>query len=63
VAVQIERQAQPNRWEDWRFRVADVVLDQGQFGTAARLLRDDGHSASFPACRSRCTATRPRATT
>ena len=47
VAVQIERQAQPNRWEDWRFRVADVVLDEGQFGTAVRMLRDDGHTASF----------------
>jgi hypothetical protein len=43
VAVQIERQAQPNRWEDWRFRVAEVVADEGQFGAAPRLLRDDGH--------------------
>ncbi|KPF50831.1 hypothetical protein IP87_03455 [beta proteobacterium AAP121] len=47
VAVQIDRQHQPNRWEDWRFRVVDVLLDEGQFGTAPRLLRDDGKTASF----------------
>ena len=47
VAVQIERQASPNRWEDWRFRLVDVVLDEGQFGTGVRMLRDDGRSASF----------------
>jgi hypothetical protein len=47
VAVQIDRQRQPNRWEDWRFRIADVALDEGQFGPRPRLLRDDGHSASF----------------
>lgn len=47
VAVRIERQARPNRWEDWRFRVAEVLLDEGQFGNAVRLLRDDGASASF----------------
>jgi len=42
VAVVMERQAQPNRWEDWRFRVADVVLQEDAFGTAPRVLRDDG---------------------
>jgi len=42
VAVVIEREAQPNRWEDWRFRIAEVVADDGGFGTAARVLRDDG---------------------
>ena len=47
VAVQIERQASPNRWEDWRFRLVDVVLDEGQFGTGVRMLRDDGRSAIF----------------
>lgn len=36
------RAAQPNAWEDWRFQVVDVVLDQGQFGTDAHTLRDDG---------------------
>ena len=29
VAVQIERQRQPSRWEDWRFRITDVLLDEG----------------------------------
>lgn len=47
VAVQIDREHQPNRWEDWRFRLVDVLLDEGQFGTAPRLLRDDGKTARF----------------
>jgi hypothetical protein len=47
VAVQIDRQRQPNRWEDWRFDIAQVLLDEGQFGTQPRLLRDDGRTASF----------------
>ncbi len=47
VAVRMERQHQPNRWEDWRFRVVDVMLDEGQFGSTPRLLRDDGKTASF----------------
>lgn len=45
VAVLMEREKQPNRWEDWRFRVADVVADEGGFGTQPRLLRDDGKVA------------------
>ena len=43
VAVVIERQKQPNAWEDWRFRVAEVLVDEGAFGDRPRLLRDDGH--------------------
>lgn len=42
VAVVMEREAQPNRWEDWRFSVVDVVVDGGGFGEAPRVLRDDG---------------------
>ncbi len=42
VAVVMEREAAPNRWEAWRFRVAEVVEDEGGFGDAARVLRDDG---------------------
>jgi hypothetical protein len=45
VAVLIERRKQPSRWEDWRFRIAEVMLDDGSFGTAARTLRDDGQTA------------------
>jgi hypothetical protein len=45
VAVVMEREAAPNRWEDWRFTVAEVVADEGGFGDAARLLRDDGRHA------------------
>lgn len=42
VAVVMEREAQPNRWEDWRFKLVDVVPDQPGFGDQARVLRDDG---------------------
>jgi hypothetical protein len=42
VAVVMEREAGPNRWEDWRHRVAEVVPHEDAFGTAARVLRDDG---------------------
>jgi len=38
----MEREAHPNRWEDWRFRVLEVVPDEGGFGSAPRVLRDDG---------------------
>lgn len=44
VAVLIEEQRQPNAWEAWRFRIDDVVSDEGQFGAAPRLLRDDGRN-------------------
>ncbi len=47
VAVQIERLQAPTRWEDWRFAITDVMLDEGQFGIQPRQLRDDGRSASF----------------
>ena len=42
VAVVMEREAQPNRWEDWRFSVVDVLVDEGGLGES-RVLRDDGH--------------------
>lgn len=45
VAVLIERQHHPNVWEDWRFVVADVVRDDGNFGEMPRQLRDDGRHA------------------
>jgi hypothetical protein len=47
VAVVLQREKQPNQWEDWRFRIVDVVLDDGGFGEAPRLLRDDGKVAQF----------------
>lgn len=47
VAVRIDRRKQPTRWEDWGFRLADVVLDDGRFGDAPRLLRDDGEHAQW----------------
>lgn len=42
VAVVIERERAPNAWEDWRFRIAEVLVDDGQLGTGTRTLRDDG---------------------
>src|ERR1017187_10532717 len=42
VAVVMEREAAPNRWEDWRFRIAEVVLREDAFGNLARVLGDDG---------------------
>ena len=42
VAVVMEREANPNRWEDWRFRLVDVVPHQAAFGDSPRVLRDDG---------------------
>lgn len=45
----MERLRQPSRWEDWRHSVAEVVLDEGQFGASAgprmRVLHDDGRVA------------------
>ena len=46
VAVVMEREARPNRWEEWRFRVADVALDAGGLPGAPRVLRDDGRMRS-----------------
>ncbi len=42
LAVVMEREAQPTHWEAWRFSVAEVVPDEGGFGDAPRVLRDDG---------------------
>jgi hypothetical protein len=51
VAVIIEREAAPNRWEDWRFRIAEVLVptpeERAAFGSAPRMLRDDGRIASW----------------
>ena len=44
VAVLMERQRQPNQWEAWRFRIDEVVIDEGGFGDAPRALRDDGRT-------------------
>lgn len=50
VAVLVERRHQPNPWEEWQFRIADVTLDEGGYGGQPRLLRDDGRAAQtlFP---------------
>jgi len=47
VAVVMEREAQPNRWEDWRHRLVDVVPQEAAFGSEPRLLREDGRIARW----------------
>ena len=47
VAVLIERRSQPNTWEAWGFRIAEVVVDEGGFGDTPRTLRDDGRLAQM----------------
>ena len=42
VAVVIERERAPNRVEAWRFRIVEVVPNEEAFGSAPRVLRDDG---------------------
>jgi len=42
VAVVMERVAQPNQWEDFSFRVSEVIPDEGIFGAGPRKLFDDG---------------------
>ncbi len=42
VAVVMERETNPNEWEAWRFRLVEVVPHEEVFGTAPRVLRDDG---------------------
>ena len=42
VAVVMDREREPNRWQDWRFTIAEVVADEDAFGTERRVLRDDG---------------------
>jgi len=42
VAVVMERETAPNRWEEWRFRIVEVVPHEDAFGREARVLRDDG---------------------
>ena len=45
VVVVFERHRQPNVWQDWGFRLAEVLIDEGGFGSAERMLRDDGQVA------------------
>lgn len=47
VAVVIERVAQPNAWQDWAFRLAEVLPDQGAFGQQPRCLHDDGKTSRW----------------
>lgn len=42
MAVVMQREANPNQWEAWRFTVVDVVAQEAAFGEQPRVLRDDG---------------------
>ena len=50
VAVLFEREQQPNRWEEWRHRPVEVVVDAGQFGGAESNgpLPSTGHLGTRP---------------
>ncbi len=50
VAVVMDREANPNQWEAWRFSVVDVVAHEAAFGAEPRVLRDDGkrETSLFP---------------
>ncbi|MBX3607046.1 MAG: DUF3305 domain-containing protein [Piscinibacter sp.] len=41
VAVVMERDSRPNRWEEWRHRIVDVVPMQDGFGAGPRVLLED----------------------
>ena len=43
----IERVAQPNAWQDWSFRLLEVVPDEGAFGSTPRCLHDDGKTSRW----------------
>jgi Protein of unknown function (DUF3305) len=47
VAVVMQRTAAPNQWEDWQFRVTEVVPDEGVFGSVPRKLHDDGRTSHW----------------
>jgi hypothetical protein len=47
VAVVMERVADPNAWESWRFRLVEVVPDEGVFGAEPRKLHDDGKTSRW----------------
>ena len=38
----IDREREPNRWQDWGFTIAEVVAAEDAFGSEPRVLRDDG---------------------
>ena len=46
VAVVMEREAAPNQWEAWRYKLVEVVADEPAFGGVPRVLRDDGRFQS-----------------
>ena len=42
MAVVLERTAQPNAWQDWSFRVLEVVPAEEAYGAEVKLVFEDG---------------------
>jgi Protein of unknown function (DUF3305) len=47
VAVVIERAASPNAWQDWAFRLVEVLPHESAFGTERRCLHDNGKTSRW----------------
>lgn len=47
TAVRIDRLRQPSQWEEWRFNIVEVVLDEGAFGNEPLVLREDGQCTQW----------------
>jgi hypothetical protein len=47
AAVVMERTAAPNRWEDWGFKVTEVLAHDEAFGSEPRKLHDDGRVSTW----------------
>lgn len=47
MAVVLERTSQPNAWQDWAFRVAEVVPHEPAFGTEVRKVFEEGRTSRW----------------
>lgn len=47
VAVVLERVSQPNAWQDWSFRVLEVVPHEGAFGAEVCKVFEDGRTSRW----------------
>ena len=47
VAVVLERVSQPNAWQDWSFRVLEVVPHESAYGDQPRCVFDDGRTSRW----------------
>lgn len=47
VAVVLERQADPNPWEAWRFRLLEVIPHEEAFGREPRIIHQEGKTSRW----------------